>query len=78
VILYWFGRPKSKILHPVLQFVLFRSQVGLHGRGVDGGGLQVFPRRTPLPRSVDGSPGPLQQGNLSLVSYNMESISELP
>jgi hypothetical protein len=28
--------------------------------------------------SVDRSPGRLQQGNLSLVGYNMESLSELP
>jgi hypothetical protein len=32
-------------------------------------------RRT---RSVDQSPGRLQHGNLSLVSYNMEILSELP
>jgi hypothetical protein len=29
-------------------------------------------------RSVDQSPGWLQHGNLSLVSYNMESLSKLP
>jgi hypothetical protein len=29
-------------------------------------------------RSVDRSPGRLQKGNLSLVSYNMEGFSELP
>jgi hypothetical protein len=47
-ILYWFGPPESKTLRPVLRFVLLRSQVGLHDRGVDGGGLQVVPGRMPL------------------------------
>jgi hypothetical protein len=64
-ILYWFGPPKSKTLRPVLQFVLLRSQVGLHGHGVDG--LLVVPGGRPCPpyigrrtRSVDRSPGRLQ------------------
>jgi hypothetical protein len=46
--------------------------VGLHGRGVDGGGL--VPKRAPLPALYWGmdkvggpSPDRLQQGNLSLV-----------
>jgi hypothetical protein len=42
-----FGPLESKTIRPVLRFVLIRSQVGLHGRGVDG--LLVVPRRTPLP-----------------------------
>jgi hypothetical protein len=48
-ILYWFRPLEGKTLHPVLRFVLLRSQVGLHGRGVDGGGLRVVLGRTPLP-----------------------------
>jgi hypothetical protein len=47
VILYRFGPLESKTLRPVLRFVLIRSQVGLHGRGVDD--LLVVPWRTPLP-----------------------------
>jgi hypothetical protein len=43
-ILYWFRPPESKTLHPVLRFVLLRSQVGLHGRGVNG----LLPKRAPL------------------------------
>jgi hypothetical protein len=49
-ILYWFGPSENKTLRPVLRFVFLRFQVGLHGRGVDGGGLQVTcPRGAPLP-----------------------------
>jgi hypothetical protein len=52
---------------------------GLHGRGVDG---LLCPRGHPCPpyiggrtRSVGRSPRRVQQGNLSLVNYNMEDLS---
>jgi hypothetical protein len=82
VILYWFGPRESKTLRLVLRFVLLRSQVGLHGRGVDvevvyglsPGGRPCPPyigRRT---RSVDQSPSQLQHGNLSLVCLHHERL----
>jgi hypothetical protein len=46
-------------------------------RGFSRGGRPCPPYIGRQTRSVDRSPGPLQQGNLSLVSYNMESLSEL-
>jgi hypothetical protein len=82
VILYWFGPPESKTLRPVLRFVLlaWRDYMVVLSMvcGLSLGGRPCPPyigRRT---RSVDWSPRQLQQGNLSLVSYNMESLSELP
>jgi hypothetical protein len=41
VILYWFGPPESKTLHPVFRFVLLRSQVVC--------GVHLVPGTTPLP-----------------------------
>jgi hypothetical protein len=84
-ILYWFGPPESKTLRPVLRFILLRSQLVVEVDvllvacvGLSLGGRPCPPyigRRT---RSVDRSPGRLQQGNLSLVNYNIEGLSELP
>jgi hypothetical protein len=70
-ILYWFGPPESKTLRPVLQFVLLRSQVGLHGRGVDGGGLRVVAQEGALARLILGD----GQGRWTgvQVGYNRET-----
>jgi hypothetical protein len=80
-ILYWFGPPESKTLRPVLDCIT-SIVAGLHSRGVDG---LLYPSGRPCPpyiggrtRSMDRSPGRLQQRNLSLVNYNMEYLSEPP
>jgi hypothetical protein len=82
VILYWFGPPQSKTLHPVLDcidLIVAKVEVEVEITGRCPWERPCLPYIGRRIRSVDRSPGRLQHGNLSLVGYNIHgSLSEPP